>query len=188
MKTNPRILALLSTGLLLAACVTTPEAIKNAPDNNPDLADVRSTPAKYAGRSVRWGGKITKVENREQDTWVHIVEHNLDRTGEPDDSDKTQGRFAAKITGFLDPEIYRKDRLMTVSGKIHGQLKDTVGEKPYKLMVVNVDTHHLWREVRKDPYPDPFYYHRWYYRYPYIHYPHRFSHHPHHFNWGFHYW
>ena len=47
---------------------------------------------------VRWGGAIASVENRRDETWIEIVERPLN-------TDKSAGRFLARVDGFLDPAV-----------------------------------------------------------------------------------
>jgi len=165
-------------GVGLAGCATTaPEAIRENPPGNPSVAEVRTSPDRFAGERVRWGGTIANVENRQRQTWIEIVARELDNRGRPTDGDTSYGRFIARLDGFVDPAIYSKDREITVVGNLAKALTRNIGKHPYRFPVVDVATHHLWaREQAARPYYyDPFWYDPWY---PYYYRPYPWSYRP----------
>lgn len=159
---------------LLAGCAAgVPRPIRDAPDDNPALAAVRANPGAYSGRSLRWGGTIARIDNRATETRVEIVERALERYGRPQDTDRSGGRFLARVEGFLDPSVYAQDRQLTVTGILVGSESGKIGEHPYTYPVVQVQALHLWppREPvhARDPYwVDPWWpWYPWGYPYPY---------------------
>ena len=170
----------LLTSLLITACSShIPENIRTAPDNNPSLSDVRNQATSYLSRAVRWGGIILKTENTQDTTRLTIMALPLNSSGEPMASDNGAGRFIAVVSSFLEPLVYSKDRLFTVSGRITGTETHKVGEYPYEYPVVAVDHYYLWPiPPERDPrdYPDFWWHDPWHnYYYPWctIHHPHR---------------
>jgi len=167
-------IALLLT-LILAGCASDiPRPIREAPAGNIPLAQALKNPEQHRGAAVRWGGAITTVENRRDETWIEIVERPLDASGQPRDSDKSAGRFLARAQGFLDPAIFAPKRLVTVAGTLDGNSSRTIGEHPYTYAVVRVDSIYLWPvPVRMEHpyyYPPYWWYDPWYpwgYPYPY---------------------
>lgn len=148
---------------LLSGCATqAPAPIAAAPPNNPPLAQVRANLSDYQGISIRWGGTIAKVENREQETVLLIVSQPLDDEGKPQVGAASQGRFMAKVNGFLDPVIYATGRLVTVVGTVAGSESRKIGSYPYLYPVVAVKDYHLWplprRMARYHTCYDPFWY------------------------------
>lgn len=151
--------------LLAASCATPGPAFLHEPfPDNPTVAQVNADATPYAGRKVRWGGTIFKVENREQETWIEIVERPLDPQSRPRHSDQSEGRFIARVTRFLEPTIYTQGREITVVGVIDGVNTGKVGEYAYRYPIVNSDAVHLWaQEVRARPLtPGPYWYDPWY--------------------------
>ena len=60
-----------------------------------------------APQTVRWGGTIVGIANTaDNKTQVEIVSRPLQRSGRPINDDRTDGRFIAEFSDFLDPEIY----------------------------------------------------------------------------------
>ncbi len=179
------VVAGLLTALLVSACASKiPQNIRTAPANNPSLAEVREHADDYSGRRVRWGGMIIETGNREDATRLTVLARRLGKTGVPEFSDDSAGRFIAIVPGFLDPKVYAPDRRITVSGRLLRSEAGKVGDYPYTYPVVRAEAWHLWPRRADRPYGyedpwwhDPWYYRPWYYDpwYPYG-YPHSFHH------------
>jgi outer membrane lipoprotein len=171
-----RTLTLLIATLGLAACASTlPEPLRQDPPGAPRLDEVRTGPDRFQGSQVRWGGVIASVQNRSDDTLVEVVARPLDGRGRPRETDSTQGRFLARVPGFLDPAVYTAGREITVSGRVAGLEARPVGEYEYPYVRVDADQHHLWatRETPHETYP-PWWYDPWYPYHPfYSPWPHR---------------
>ncbi len=153
--------------LLLGGCASNvPMTIQNKPVPNISYSQVKDNISSNVGQTVRWGGKIISVENREQSTWVEILATRLKSFGRPGSQDKYQGRFIARIDGFLDPEYYAKDKQLTVYGQIEDELTKKIDEHAYQYPVIAVNEYYLWPDYRR--YRHPYYYP---YFYPYRHQP-----------------
>lgn len=163
--------------LFLAGCATqVPPAIRAAPANDVGIGEVLAGPGDFSARSVRWGGTILTVENRQNETRVTLLGLPLGSDGEPRAGSASPGRFIAVINTFLDPVVYAQNRKLTVSGKVSGSEQQKVGEFNYNYPLVTADEYYLWPEVlnnRDDDYPygwyDPWYgpwYDPWYPYYP----------------------
>lgn len=174
---RPWLRALVCAALLaMVGCATTiPEGVRNAPTNNPSVSVARDAAAQLVGSPVRWGGTIARVENKETETWIEVVQKELRRNGEPAQTDTSGGRFIARIGGFLDPVIYEKGRQITIAGALEQPIVSRIGDFTYLFPVVKADSHYLW-EAKPDVIfyePVPYwYYDPWYpYGYPYYYPP-----------------
>ena len=172
---KPLIAAILA--ITLTACATAPEMIRT-PIKGPSVAAAVDNPDRFNGERIRWGGTILNVENRQSETWVQIIAKRLQRNGRPITASESTGRFVAKMGGFLEPEIYKRAREITVVGTLTKSVTQNIGKFPYQFPVVQVDALHIWEEIPEyEPYYyhpyywDPFYYPWWphapFYRYPY---------------------
>ncbi len=162
-----------TTGLLLALALsgcasTVPEFIRTAPQGDVRVEEVQQKGAQFTGSEVRWGGHIISVRNEAQETLIEVLSRTLSKEGKPQEESKSGGRFLARIPGFLEPEEYPKDRLLTVTGKVREVVEQPVGSYPYPYPVVDVKAFHLWPEERRT-YPPPYHYDPFYdpYFYPY---------------------
>ena len=164
--------------LMLCACASNIplEIREDITGENITVDAARSDITRYTGRQVHWGGTISAVENKENDTWIEVVDRPLGSYGRPQISDQTAGRFLVRIDGFLDPAIYRVNRPITVYGTMEGGLMRPIDEHPYLYPLVKAQTYYLWDDY--DPYAryaryydDPY----GYYPYPYYFYPYGFD-------------
>lgn len=146
--------------LLGAGCASNvPVNIRTEPAGNPPLPTVANDAKPFVGHAVRWGGSIISVDNKPNETVLEVLGQELDAFGRPIESDRTQGRFLAEVQGFLDPQIYRKDRVVTVYGNLAPSVVRNIGEKPYTYPVVKASQVYLWAEYApyRDPFCDPFF-------------------------------
>ncbi|MEN8178581.1 MAG: Slp family lipoprotein [Pseudomonadota bacterium] len=163
-------------GLFLAGCASTiPQLIKRAPKGDIQVDEVQKQPSDFINSTVRWGGTILRVENLSEKTHIEVLGRKLSKNGKPDSSGRSQGRFKIALAGFIEPEEFPKDRLITVYGKLTEVVEGQVGSYSYQYPVVEPKTYYLWAKERKYRYHDdydPFYY-PWYpywYRNPYPYY------------------
>lgn len=166
-----KFLPFLLVAALLHGCAQIPKAIREPAPQPVTLAEARQAQQPATGTVVRWGGTIAAVDNRENVTYVEIVERPLNDAGRPRDTDRTAGRFLARFNRFLDPAVYREGREITVLGPIADRVTRKIGEFNYSYPVVDAKGHVLWaieRPVYRDPYyydpfwPSPFWYDPWY--------------------------
>ena len=171
--------------LALSGCASrVPILIKLPPDPNPEFHQVINNIDTFQNQYVRWGGKIISVENKEKSTWIEILASPLNRYGRPGSNTDYEGRFIAKVDGFLDPEHYSKDRNLTIFGTIDTEFVKRIDDHPYSYPLVSTKVYYLWPEYRTARYQYQYhypYYHGYYYRYHF-----GFHHHSHHF--GFHHY
>lgn len=155
-------------GLLLSGCASTvPESIRIAPADDIRVEEVQQADGRFVDSKVRWGGTIISVKNQAEETRIEVLSRKLSKDGKPLTSSKSEGRFIARIKGFLEPEEYPKDRLLTVTGTLQKVVEQPVGKYPYPYPVVDVQAYHLWPQEKH--YPPPYYYDPFYdpYFYPY---------------------
>ena len=164
--------------LTLAGCASDiARPIREAPAVNIPLAQALQNPEQQRANAVRWGGAIVSVENQRDASLVEIVERPLDTDGQPRHTDKSAGRFLARVQGFLDPAIFAPKRLVTIAGTLDGNSTRSIGEHPYTYPLVQVEHIYLWpipsRNVHQY-YRSPYWYDPWYpWGHPYPRYPRR---------------
>ena len=149
---NVKILLLMLLPLGLVGCASNPPIGSSAQiEASPPLAEVLQGIDGHKGEEVQWGGTITGVENKPNETWVEIVSRELKSSGRPKAGDQSEGRFIAKIKGFLEPEIYQKGRAVTVLGQLEGSLSGKIGEQAYVFPIVIGDEIKLWPVQQANP-------------------------------------
>ena len=161
------------SGLLLSACTTVPEQLKG---DYPAL-DPQNTSENNLQTTVRWGGVILETRPEDGHTCFEILSRELEKSMRPDDTDKSTGRFIACKAGFYDPEVFVKNREVTITGKLIYIDVRKIGEFDYNFPVIDIGFISLWPERRQAIYYDywgaypPYYWHYphygFRYRYPY---------------------
>ena len=118
---------------------------------------VQANPDAYKGAVVIWGGRVIKTDNLKDATEIYVLEVPLDSRQRPKEDVTTQGRFIAGSSKYLDPEVYRPGKQITVAGQLIGQRTDRVGEIDYVYPVVEIRQIHLWQPDVIYAYPGPWY-------------------------------
>lgn len=156
-----------------AGCANNPaSSISQAVVDDVSLARVRDDTDAYLGSTVRWGGVVSAVENKADETWIFLVERALKDNEKPITDGHSDGRFIASFSGFIDPLVYKPGRPLTVVGSIEGSTLRAIGEYDYRFPLVAVRDSHLWAEpVKTRVYypPPPVWYYHYYHPYPYRH-------------------
>ncbi len=124
----------------------------------------------YVGKTVILGGYILETRNNPGETMIEILQTPLKLGEEPKSRDLSEGRLIVSHDGFLDPEIYSKDRKVTVAGTLISCSVDGVD-------ICRIESReiYLWSQYEfRYPYGyygGPVLYPYGYHRYPYHPYP-----------------
>lgn len=174
MKKNLILFAGLALFGLFAGCshVISKETL-NEIDKQITFAELRKDSSLYRGKIVLLGGVIVKALNEKDGTILEIYQTRLDSGGKPMDLDRSKGRFLALYRGFLDNEIYRNGRRVTIAGIVEGERNMKLGKIDYSYPYLTVKEIHLWKDVSDNYYPyhwdpwGPYWYDPYWDRYPY---------------------
>ncbi len=157
---------LLLTVLVLSGCAYGISA-KWRKEANKELtiSTVLDNPDAFKGATVIWGGVIYKTSVSPASTGIIIIATPLDRWERPMGRGHVRGRFIARTSRYLDPQIYRAGRRITVAGEIIGQKKSPLNEvEEYIYPVISIRELHLWKLT---PHYPSYYWWRWgWYREP----------------------
>jgi outer membrane lipoprotein len=172
------------TSVLICLCliwlwgctVMSPEVNKAALSPVP-FPQLISDVERYKGDTVIVGGYVVSVENKTADTRIVAVHSPLGMGEMPKTKDLSQGRLILDVKGFIDPEVYTKDRKITVGGKISNS-SATAEKAPYPFLQLEVADIHLWPTERPNTGP-----HCWEDDLCPRHYPWRWHPYPHHHHW-----
>lgn len=173
MNDRYRVLALALFLLTGAGCSAIPRDIADGPESSPSVEMVQSDPSGMLGTRVRWGGSIVQTTNIDDTTRIEVVSRPLLANARPSAaSDRSDGRFIVEIHGFMEPEIYKAGRLLTIVGTVEAVETGKVGEQDYRFPLISAESHYLW-EVRRpySPYYPYGYYDPWYSDYRWHRYP-----------------
>lgn len=125
---------------------------------------------RFIGQTVILGGYILETKNLESETILKVLQTPLRFGEDPDSKKRSQGRFVVYHKGFLDPEVYSKDQVITVAGRVMGTAVEKIGDDRIKYLKLEDREIYLWSNYTDNPiypYPWPYPYDRWYYPYWY---------------------
>lgn len=153
---------------ILAACTPLSQDIRRQADGSVTFAEIQRNSEKYKGTTVIWGGVIIETTNLKESTSIRVMQTTLDFQMRPKELDRSEGRFIIIVDRFLDPDIFKNGREITVGGEIAGREIHPIGEILYYHPVVRAKELKLWEQ--RAPYP-PYYYDPWYWGPPYLWHP-----------------
>jgi len=141
------------TGLCLlgaTGCVSYPisKQVRKQAQTTKDVSflTIWEKPDAYKGRMVIWGGRILKTVNETNGGFVYVLQAPLDYQEWPTSTKLSQGRFMARSSSFLDPEIYRKGAKITIAGELSGTETQNVDKTSYDYPVVTLREVYFWRQ------------------------------------------
>lgn len=168
-----KIIVCLTVLMLPAACAVISRKVRLEAEPDVPFKTLLVDIEKYTGRTVILGGYILDINNQASATMIKVLQVPLKIGEEPGLKDSSEGRFLLYHQGFLDPEVYSKDRAITVAGSVMGSDIEKIGDDQIPYLKIESREIYLWPEYEKlpNPYPPwPYPYYRYgypYYRYPY---------------------
>jgi outer membrane lipoprotein len=124
-------------------------------DSEITFSSLLKAPNAYQGKVALLGGVIVNTINKQEGTLLEVYQTRLDR-GRPVGTDSSEGRFLALYQGYLDSEIYKQGRKVTIAGTVQGEKVQQLGEIEYHYPYLIIKEIHLWGEeipVQYEPYP-----------------------------------
>ncbi len=126
------------TALLLISCgpKIIPDEISETIDNRLSFEDILKNPKAHLGKTVLLGGEIIETHVLKDGTEIEILQKPLGPGRAPQFTDRSMGRFFLSDITFLDPEIYKSGRRITVVGVVKGSKSKQIGtaEQHYPLL------------------------------------------------------
>jgi outer membrane lipoprotein len=121
---------------------------------------IMENPSRYQGELVLLGGYVIKTQVQANETRLVVLQAPLGFKDRPQSSDKSQGRFLVIYDGFLDPQVYQKNRAVTVAGTVLGKTTEKVDACPYSCLTIKSREIYLWpiELYYYYPYYGPYYY------------------------------
>ena len=165
-----RILFLCLAALILpVSCTVISDQVRTEAEAPLPFKTLLAESDRHIGRTVILGGYILDTRNFEAETIIKVLQVPFRSGEEPDLKDSSQGRYIIYHDGFLDPEVYAKNRAITVAGEVIGaDYEDIGGNRIHYLKLRNREIY-LWPEYENRP--RPWRYPYYWYGHPYYRYP-----------------
>ena len=167
--------------LSTAACSVISQQVRDESEPPISYRTLLEEADRYTGKNVILGGYILETKNQLGETTIEVLQTPLEFRDEPKAKERSEGRFIVLHKGFLDPEVYSKDRKITVAGTVLGTTIQKVGDHPFPCLQIESREIYIWPQYDRDYRAR--YYDYWYYPYPYFDpwyypYPYYWYHHP----------
>jgi len=134
-------------------CATPPIAKSLRQQARPlTLEQVAANPVAYRGVTVIWGGSIIDTVNDTNGGAVYVLELPLSGDEKPVLGGISSGRFIARSSRFLDPEMFPHGWPVTVAGKVQGQAIEPVQQTTYAYPVLTIEQICTWPPQETGPY------------------------------------
>jgi outer membrane lipoprotein len=152
---------------LLSGCVNVvSRGVLKEVDKDITFSALLRSPTAYKGKVVLLGGVIVSTINKPEGTLLEVYETRLYR-GEPVHTDTSEGRFLALYKGYLDSEIYKAGRKVTLAGTVEGEKIQQLGEVAYHYPYLIIKEIRLWPKEKPVHYEAyPYSWGMWYDPYP----------------------
>jgi outer membrane lipoprotein len=166
MRTLKRLLPAVLMPFFITSCAVISQQIRDESIGPVPFNILVQDADKYKGKTVILGGYILETQNLADESIVKVLQTPLGSGETPKSKDLSKGRFIILKKGFLDPEIYRKDRKITVAGTVAGIMIEKVNHFPQPYLEIKSREIYLW--PKEEYYYTPPYYDPWYYPYPFF--------------------
>jgi len=142
-----KLVALLLSPLLLAACATGPGFDTAGVDRELTPQRLSAVADVAEDEQVVWGGIIVASKNLEDRTRLEVLAYPLDRSQRPRTAQSPQGRFIVEHPGYLETADYGPGRSLTVAGVVDEVVDGRIGEAAYRYPRVKPDDLYLWPQA-----------------------------------------
>ena len=172
MKTSKAVFLIFLIPFFVMSCSVISQQIRKESIAPVDFITLIQETDKYLGTTVILGGYILETQNLTDSSLIKVLQGPLGLGESPKSKDYSKGRFIISQNGFLDPEIYTKDRKVTVAGTIVGTRVEKVDQFSHVYLEIKSREIYLW--PKDEYYYPPPYFDPWYYPYPYYWHPYRY--------------
>jgi outer membrane lipoprotein len=157
------ILLIILASMVTVSCSVISHQVRSEADPSIPFQNLIRDADKFLGHTVILGGYILETKNLESETILNVLQTPLRFGEDPDLKKRSEGRFMVYHKGFLDPEVYAKDQVITVAGRVIGTAMEKIGDEQIKYLKIENREIYLWSNYTNKPlyfYPWPYPY-RW---------------------------
>ncbi|MDA8165852.1 MAG: Slp family lipoprotein [Desulfobacteraceae bacterium] len=109
-----------------------------------DFENLMGETDRYKGELVLLGGYIIETRVLPHETRMTVLQAPLGFEDRPKSKDKSKGRFILIQEGYLDPQVYEKNRAITAVGTVLGKTTENVDSHPFPILTLKAKQIYLW--------------------------------------------
>lgn len=130
-------------------CAIVPETITISDDAVlSEFSTVKGQASVQQGSVARWGGEIIAIENLKDYSEIELLYYPANHYGKPISTKTSEGRFKARVNGFIDPLVFEKGRLITLVGEVVDPSQGMIGEQAYLYPTLAAEGFHMWKRTK----------------------------------------
>jgi outer membrane lipoprotein len=135
-----------AAAFLISSCMQAISSeVRHLADKELPFQQIIQNPEAYRGKIVIIGGRIIRTYVEEGKTWLEVLQQPLGWRDKPESSDVSYGRFLIYFPEYKDPEVFRKDDLVTVAGEIKGESIRQINSIQYRYPVLVPRELNVWQ-------------------------------------------
>lgn len=116
-----------------------PADVRQQIDSTVAFADLEAAPSSYVGRTVMVSGIVLKARRAKDRTEIEVLQLPPAPGGLPsDDRTRSEGRFLAVESKFLDPATIEPGIPVTIVGEVKGGVTRSLDESEYTYPVIEI--------------------------------------------------
>ncbi|MFT6329690.1 MAG: outer membrane lipoprotein [Bermanella sp.] len=143
-------ISIVAVAMLVGGCVIVPEQIEVSDEESLiSFESIINGSKTGQGEKARWGGEIVSVENKKDYSEIEILQYPSNQYGKPRTNLDSAGRFKVQVTGFIDPLVFEKGRLITFLGELGDPTEGIIGEQAYVYPVLLASGYYMWKETEE---------------------------------------
>ncbi|MBL8038264.1 MAG: Slp family lipoprotein [Nitrospira sp.] len=153
--------SLVGGALMLSACAESihqvqrdsellgvPLGLEQEIDSTVRFTDLKAAPSEYIGKTVMIGGTVIRAKRTEAETEVEVLQLPTEKDGPlSDDRLRSEGRFLAVRSAFLDPASLPQGTPITVIGTVRGETTRPLDESDYTYPILEVKHIIDWNSI-----------------------------------------
>lgn len=161
-----RMAAVLPVFVLGCATTMLPYQVTTDVDRSVTFDDIRKDPEALSGKKIVLGGEIIQARALKEGTEMEILQKPLDYYDVPLVTDESHGRFLVTFKEFLDPQVFKEGRRITIVGEVKGKKVLPLGGTEYAYPSIAGRYVQLWPQRQEEYYYPQFQFgigvYRWY--------------------------
>ena len=128
----------------LAHCNPTSESSLQQVDPTLTLAMANEDASKFLDHKLLVGGVIVGLVSSDDQSVLELEQWQISPWGEPISFHSDARRFLVKSDQELDPTIYQRGKIVTLTGKVAGSEIRRTQQNPDRYVVIKLDEIHTW--------------------------------------------
>jgi outer membrane lipoprotein len=122
-------------------------------DSTVTFTQIKESPDSHQGVTLMLGGEVLEAKRLKDHTRLIILQLPLDTYQEPiRNRTRSEGRFLAMQTEFLDPATVPKGTRLTLIGTTSGSTTEPLDEMDYTYPTFTIQHLKVWQEDTRPPY------------------------------------